>query len=126
LIVAAFAGGLLGRHQHRVAALAFLLISALGLLTFSEIAGFSIGRMTALIPVLITGYIGAMGRGKKAVSASLMAATLLYLAFSWLLTPFVSYGGVWGAVFGSWGILLYAIASVGAFGWAMSRPPKEA
>jgi hypothetical protein len=126
LIVTAAAGVLLGRQHHRAAALALLLVSALGLLAFSEIAGFSIGRMTALIPVLISAHIVGMGRGKTTVGACLIGATLLYVAFSWLLTPVASSGGIWSAVFGSWGILLYAILSMVAFGWSVSRPPKRA
>lgn len=126
LIVAAVAGMLVARSRRRTAALVLLFISALGLLAFSGIAGFSIGRFTASIPVLITAHIVAKGRGRRTVWACSIGAPLLYVTVSWLLTPLASSGGVWSAAFGSWGILLYAVLLLVAFGWSVARPPKHA
>jgi len=115
-IIAAAGGVALARNGHRQVALALLFTSALGSLAFSFIAGFSIGRFTALIPVLITGYMAGMGRGHRAVAECLLAGAIVYLVSSWLLTPL-------GFVFAAWAIPLYLAAAVVAFGWAIVRPP---
>jgi hypothetical protein len=118
-IVAAVSGVLVARHGYRGAALGLLFASALGTLAFSFIAGFSVGPFTALIPVLITGYMAGMGRGRRTVAECLLAATIVYLAASWLLSPV-------GFVFVAWPISLYLGTAIVAFGWALLRPPAEA
>ena len=58
-----------------------------------------------------------MGRGRTAVAAGLLAAAVLYVAFSWLLTPLMPTGTVLGYVFGFWAIPTYAILALAVFGW---------
>ena len=93
-------------RQGRGAALGLLFGSAVALLLFSFIAGFSIGRITAALPVLISGYMVAMDRDPMVVAAWLLAAAVFYLACSWLLTPLVRVGGVFAVVLGFWAIPL--------------------
>ncbi len=102
-----------------------LFIAVLGTLAFSFIGGFSIGRFTALIPVLAIGYILGMGRGPIAIVGLLVGAALLYLAFSWLFTPLVLMGGPFPFLFGAWAIPVYAILGLVAFLWAIAKPPRQ-
>ena len=61
---------LLAQHRRRrTLALTLLFISVLGALAFSYVGGFSIGRFTAIIPVLVIGHVVAMGRGPAAAGS---------------------------------------------------------
>lgn len=125
LVIAAAAGVVLAWRGQRGAALGLLLASSLGLLVFSAIGGFSIGRFTAVVPVLLSGYKAGMGRGRITVGACLLGAALLYIAFSWFLTPLVSTGGILSTVLSGWGILLYIVVAIAAFGWSVLHPPAR-
>lgn len=120
-IVAAIVGVVLRHRQRRGAALGLLFESAVALLLFSFIAGFSIGRFTAALPVLISGYMVAMDRDPMLVAAWLLAAAVFYLACSWLLTPLVRVGGVFAVVLGLWAIPMYFGVAFAALGWSGSR-----
>ena len=122
-IVVSTAGVLLARRGHRHAALALLFIAVLGTLAFSVVGEFSVGRFTTAIPVLVSGYVLGMGR-RPMVVASRTFAAVVYLAFSWLLTPLVLSGGLLGVVFGAWGIPFYLLAVIAAFGWSFVNPPR--
>jgi hypothetical protein len=113
-IVAAIVGVLLGRRHCRGAALGLLFGATVALLLFSFIAGFSIGRFTAVLPVLMSGYMVATGRSAMVVATWLLAAGILYLACSWLLTSLVLVGGVFAVVLGFW--------AVPCTSWWRSRP----
>jgi len=120
-IVAAIVGVLLRGRQRRGAALRLLFGSTVALLLFSIIAGFSVGRFTAVVPVLISGYMVALDRNPMVVAAWLLAAGILCLACSWLLTPLVLVGGVFAVVLGFWAVPLYFVVAVAALGWSASR-----
>lgn len=125
-VIAVPVAALAMRHGHRSTALVILLAASLGLLVFSGIAGFSIGRLTALLPMLVIGYMAGLGRGRWFVLGGLLTAVLAYLAFSWYLTPLASLGGWFDAVFGSWGILAYFPLAVLVFAAAMATDPSTA
>lgn len=125
-LVASTAGVLLVLRQRRQPALVALFCAVVGLLAFSMIAGFSIGRFTCAIPVLLIGSAIGAGRGPAVLGASMIGSVLVYLAFSWWLTPLLFFGGVFSIVFGSWGITFYALLAIGAFGWAALSPPRVA
>lgn len=122
-LVAAAAGVLLAWRGHRGGALTLLFVAAVGILAFSLAGGFSVGRFTAVLPVLLTGYAVGMGRGPATVAACLLLAAVVYLAGSWVLTPAVTAGGVLALLFGFWAIPLYLVAAVAAFGWTALNPP---
>lgn len=125
-IIALMAGLLIAQHrERRGAALTLLFIAVLGTLAFSFVGGFSIGRFTAVIPVLVTGYVVAIGRGPTVVASCVVGAAVFYLAFSWLFTPLVLTGGVLALLFGFWAIPTYAIVALAIFGWAALNPPRE-
>lgn len=122
-IVGLIAGVVVAQHRpQRRLALVLVLVSILGILAFSFIGGFSIGRFTALFAVLGIGYVVAMGRGPFVVAGCLVGAGLLYLACSWLLTDLVLRGGIYALLFGAWAIPTYAVLAVAAFFWAMTKP----
>ena len=124
-LIALLAGLLLAQAGHRNSALAFLFAAVAGTLTFSFIAGFSIGGFTAVIPVLVCGYVIGMGRGSKAVGTCVLGAAVVYLLLSWLVQPFVPSGSVLAIAFGFLAIPLYGVAAVAAFGWALLNPPRK-
>jgi hypothetical protein len=121
--IVAIIAGLVAQHRHqRGLALTLLFFAVLGTLAFSFVGGFSIGRFTAVIPVLVIGYVVGMDRGPVAVTSCLLGAAFVYLACSWLFTPLVT-GGAFSFVFGFWAIPAYAILALAAFGWAVAKPP---
>ena len=125
LSLIALIAGLLAQHRgRRNLALTLLLISVLGTLGFSFVGGFSVGRLTAIIPVLVIGYVVTIGRGPAAALSGVLAAALTYVAFSWLFTPLVLTGGPLAFVFGFWAIPFYAILALAAFAWAFAKRPS--
>lgn len=126
LSIIALIAGLLAQHRgRRTLALTLLFISVLGILAFSFVGGFSVGRFTAIIPVLVIGYVVAMGRGPAITASCVFAAALTYVAFSWLFTPLVLIGGGFSLGFGFWAIPVYAILALAAFVWAFAKRPHR-
>jgi hypothetical protein len=121
-IIGALAGVQLAWRGHRKIALAFLLTAALGMSAFSLIAGFSIGRFTAVVPALLAGYMVAVGRGWLITLAALVGALVIYIACSWVLTALLFQGGIFELIFGAWAIPLYAVAALMAFLWSLTHP----
>src|SRR5438876_5493117 len=85
--LAIFVGGswigipLLGRAYRR--ALATLVVATTGGFVFSFLAGFSIGRFSALLPLLVTAFAVTYGRAARLQVAAYVAALLIYLLFAW-------------------------------------------
>jgi hypothetical protein len=123
-LIASAVSVLLARHGHRQQALVLLFIAVLWTLVFSFLGGFSIGRFTAAIPVLLIGYMVGMGRGAMVVGRALIVAAAFYIAFSWLLIPLASVGDPLAVVFGAWGIPAYLAAAIAAFTWSLMNPPR--
>ena len=122
-IVALIAGLLAQLRGRRNLALALFAFAVAWLLFFSFLGGFSIGRFTTLIPVIVLGYVVGMGRGPAAVAGSLLGAALVYTAFSWLF-----YAPIAGAIpllFSAWAIPFYAILGLAAFVWSLLSPPRQ-
>lgn len=119
-LIALIAGIVVANGSHRTAAIMLLLVAELGTLIFSFIGGFSIRRFTAVIPVLVTGYVIGMGRNRLTVGACLIGAAMIYGLFSWLLTPLGLYGGVLATLFGFWAMPLYGVLATVAFGIALA------
>jgi hypothetical protein len=93
------------------------------LLGFSFLAGFSIGRFTAAIPVLLIGAMIGIGRGWLALLASLLVATAMYVVCSWLLTPVMVSGELPLWLFGAWAIPLYGLFALIALSVSLSLSP---
>lgn len=123
-IIALVAGCLLAQGSRRTVALTMLFSAVLGTLAFSFISGFSVGRFTAVIPVFVSGYVIGMGRGRITVGLCVLGAAVMYVLFSWLLTPLVLSGGVLALLFGFWAMPVYAVVAPAAFGWAALNPPR--
>ncbi len=111
-------------RSRRGLAITLLFAGAAVLLVFSFAAGFSIGRDTALLPVLYTGYLASLGGGSR--GAWLAVAALIYLLFSWLFAPMVVSFPVLWPILGAWGILLYAALAVMALLFAALRYGERA
>jgi hypothetical protein len=92
LLIGGFAVGatLLERKYRR--GLALLALATVGGFTFSFMAGFSIGRLTALLPLLVTAFATSRGRRTYLMSAAFAAAIALYVLLSWILA--VPYWGI--------------------------------
>ena len=117
-------GILAARHGHRGAAIALLVLGATILIAFSAIAGFSIGRLTILLPVLVAGYLTAMGRERTAVATNLVGATMVYLTCSWFLTPYLPTSPL-DFVFAFWGAPIYLALLVAAASWSILGPGRN-
>jgi hypothetical protein len=115
--LAIFVGGswigipLLGRAYRP--ALATLCVAVIGGFLFSYLAGFSIGRFTALIPLLVTAFAVTHGRAARLQVAAQVAAILIYLLFAWLIAEQVHY----------WGIQFELPICLLAYALALSFPP---
>ncbi len=96
--LAIFVGGswigipLLGRAYRR--ALATLVVATTGGFVFSFLAGFSIGRFSALLPLLVTAFAVTYGRAVRLQVAAYVAALLIYLLFAWMIPEQVHYWGI--------------------------------
>jgi len=75
-------------------ALATLLAAVTGGFVFSYLAGFSIGRFTALLPLLLTAFAITYGRAVLLQVAAYVAAILIYLLFAWLIPEQVHFWGI--------------------------------
>ena len=128
---AAFAAAIVGAAvglnwsigDRRSSGLGLLLASTLVLLGFSFAAGFSIGRFTTAIPVLLVGALVGAGRGWRALLALLLPAAATYIACSWLVTPLMVEGRLPVWLFGAWAIPLYGLLSLIGFGVSLLIPP---
>jgi hypothetical protein len=74
---------LLERSYRR--ALAILILATLGGFVFSFLAGFSIGRFTAVLPLLVTAFATTRGRTMYLQSGAVAAAIAIYVLFAWIL-----------------------------------------
>jgi hypothetical protein len=75
-------------------ALAVLFVATLGGFVFSFIAGFSLGRFTALLPLLLTALAVTYGRSGRLLLAAQATAVGLYILLAWLIPERVGYWGI--------------------------------
>ena len=83
---------LLARSYRR--GLAVLSIATSGGFVFSFLAGFSIGRFTALLPLVLTAYAVTYRRPGIIQLAGHLAAIAIYVLLSWVLADRVYYWGI--------------------------------
>lgn len=118
-LVGAVVGAAGVTRGRRASGFGLLLASTLALLAFSFAAGFTIGRFTAAIPVLLIGLMLSLGRGRLVVLLAVVTAAGVYVACSWLLTGRVVEGKLPAWLFGAWAIPFDALLALGAFGLAV-------
>ncbi|HEY4872036.1 MAG TPA: hypothetical protein VIJ03_09090 [Candidatus Dormibacteraeota bacterium] len=90
-----------------------LFIATLGGFAFAFVTGFSIGRFVVVLPLLITAYAVAYGRGLRLQLSAYGGAIGLYLLLAWL-RPDWAY---------DWGISIELPLCTIAYVIALLRPP---
>jgi ribosome biogenesis protein Tsr3 len=82
---------------------------------FSYIAGLSIGRFTALLPLLLTAFAVTRGRPPLLQAAAHATAIALYILMAWIVAEQVHY----------WGIQFELPLCLVAYAAAATIPPKS-
>ncbi len=101
-------------------ALALLFVATLGGFVFSFIAGFSIGRFTALLPLVLTAFAVTYGRSARLQLTAHATAVGLYIVLAWVIPERV---GFWGMRVGFWGIHIELPLCAIAYTIAFLYPP---
>jgi hypothetical protein len=104
----------LGR-AYRPALTTLLLVTIAGF-AFSFLGGFSIGRFTAILPLLLTAFAVTYGRAVWLQVAAYLAAISIYVLFAWMIPEQVHY----------WGIQFELPICVLAYAVALRFPPPLA
>ena len=97
-------------------ALTTLLLGTIAGFAFSFLGGFSIGRFSALLPLLLAAFAVTYGRAVWLQVAAYVAAILIYLLFAWLIPEQVHY----------WGIQFELPICLLAYVVALRFPPRQA
>jgi hypothetical protein len=114
-LVGTVAGTLLLERAYRVA-LAVFALSTVGGFTFSFLSGFSIGRFTAVLPLVITAFAVTRDRDRRLQLAAQVAAIGIYILLAWIFDAQVGY----------WGIHLELPLCLVAYAAALIFPPRRA
>ena len=85
----------------------------MGGFTFSFLAGFSIGRFTAILPLMITAFAVTRDRDRRLQLAAQVVAIGIYVLLAWILAEQVGY----------WGIQLELPLCLLAYAAALTFPP---
>ena len=102
-------------RRYRQALTTLLLVTIAGF-AFSFLGGFSIGRFSALLPLLLTAFAVTYGRAAWRQVAAYVAAILIYLLFAWMIPEQVHY----------WGIQFELPICLLAYAVALRFPPRQA
>src|SRR5207248_10154895 len=78
-------------------ALAIFALATVGGFTFSFLAGFSIGRFTAVLPLMITAFAVTRDRDRRLQLAAQVVAIGIYVLLAWILSEQL---GRWGTQLG--------------------------
>jgi hypothetical protein len=92
-LLGALVGTLLLERAYRLA-LAVFLVATIGGFTFSFLSGFSIGRFTAVLPLVVTAFAVARDRSPRLQLAAQAAAIGIYVLLAWLIPERVGYWGI--------------------------------
>ncbi len=103
------------QRAYRPALTTLLLVTVAGF-AFSFLGGFSIGRFTAILPLLLTAFAVTYGRAAWLKVAAYLAATFIYVLFAWMIPEQVHY----------WGIQFELPICVLAYAVALRFPPPLA
>ena len=111
-LVGALAGTLLLERAYRLALTVFA-IATVGGFTFSFLSGFSVGRFTALLPLVVTAFAVTRDRDQRLQLFAQAAAVGIYVLLAWIIPEQVGY----------WGIQLELPLCLVAYAAAMIKPP---
>jgi hypothetical protein len=108
------AGILLIERAYRLALMVFVLATVSGF-TFSFLSGFSIGRFTAVLPLVVTAFAVTRDRNPRLQLAAQTVAIGVYILLAWIIPEQVGY----------WGIQLELPLCLVAYAAALIFPPRR-
>jgi|SRR3984893_3758712 len=111
-LVGAVVGTLYLERAYRLA-LAVFAVATVGGFTFSLIGGFSVGRFTAVLPLMLTAFAVTRDRNRVLQLAAQVAAIGIYVVLAWIIAEQVGY----------WGIHLMLPLCLVAYAAALVFPP---
>jgi len=92
-LVGTLVGTLFLERAYRLA-LAVFALATVGGFTFSFLSGFSIGRFTAILPLIVTAFAVTRDRNPRLQLAAQAAAIGVYVLLAWILAEQVGYWGI--------------------------------
>ena len=92
-LVGTLVGTLFLERAYRLA-LAVFALGTVGGFTFSFLSGFSIGRFTAVLPLIVTAFAVTRDRNPRLQLAAQAAAIGVYVLLAWILAEQVGYWGI--------------------------------
>jgi len=92
-LVGALVGTLFLERAYRLA-LAVFIVATVGGFTFSYLAGFSVGRFTALLPLVVTAFAVTRDRSVRLQLAAQVAAIGVYVLLAWIVAEEVHFWGI--------------------------------
>src|ERR1700716_1627417 len=113
-LAGAIIGTLFLERAYRLA-LVVLAVATVGGFTFSFLSGFSIGRFTAVLPLIVTAFAVTRDRDPRLQLVALAAAIGVYVLLAWIFAGQVSY----------WGIHLMVPLCLLAYAAALTLPPAR-
>jgi len=113
-LVGTLVGALFLERAYRLA-LAVFAVATVGGFTFSFLSGFSIGRFTAVLPLVVTAFAVTRDRNRRLQLAAQAAAIGIYVLLAWILPQQVGY----------WGIQLELPLCLIAYAAALIFPPTR-
>jgi hypothetical protein len=112
------AGTLLGilflERAYRLA-LVFFAIATVGGFTVSFLSGFSIGRFTAVLPLVVTAFAVSRDRDRRLQLAAQAVAIGIYIVLAWIFAAQIGY----------WGIQFELPLCLAAYAAALIFPPRR-
>jgi len=111
-LVGAVVGTVYLERAYRLA-LSVFAVATVGGFTFSLIAGFSVGRFTAVLPLMLTAFAVTRDRNPVLQLAAQAAAIGIYVVLAWIIAEQVGY----------WGIHLMLPLCLVAYAAALVFPP---
>ena len=91
--IGALAGTILLERAYRLA-LAVFVVATVGGFTFSFLAGFSIGRFTALLPLVVTAFAVTRDRDPRLQLGAQAIAIGIYVLLAWIIAEQVHFWGI--------------------------------
>jgi hypothetical protein len=92
-LAGALVGTLFLERAYRLAVIVFIVATVAGF-TFSFLAGFSIGRFTAVLPLVVTAFAVTRDRPVRLQLAAQAVAIGVYVLLAWLIPERVGYWGI--------------------------------
>jgi len=113
-LVGTLVGALFLERAYRLA-LAVFAVATVGGFTFSFLAGFSIGRFTAVLPLVVTAFAVTRYRDPRLQLAAPAAGIGVYVLLAWIFAEQVHF----------WGIQIELPLCLAAYATAFVFPPRR-